>query len=1296
MLVRTNLDIVRKIKKFFLYAWIAIIVLVVWKGQRQIISAKEGDAAEVLLSPMKNEIQRNGITYYDFGVYGKLLLEKACYDSETLKIIAIPEDSVAESSVSQSENEGNQGEYLIPGWKAEENESGYEINFCFQEEGKWRFQILCESESEYYSEEFIIDTTEPVLAIKYGNISEIHGECRNIANLNKVIEKNLKAVTSSECEIYTQKNGLITLEITENNFMPDDIKIQLYQIDYEKNSWENVTDSTLSEKINWEQRDNKYTFTVRLDEEGHYRIQLEYQDPAGWKVTGQGREEKNCMKEKCYEGPIYTVDQTAPIIEQILYQKEPKRKEKERAYFVQEPVMTIWITEENFNQADFSLQDKMMNANGNVITPALTEEDYTLQWTSQYVDGKRVNEAVVTVKEQANHIFSIQAVDGSGWTSGAVQKEVTYDKEPPTINYRADRLQEGDILLNPENIWFFPYNSYRYFSREKIRITVTARDVVSGISEIRCYFTDEQGQRVQNSVEKAKNSKKDVKTEELEEFRGEFVLDWENFKGNFYVTAEDYAGIQSQEIQGKGIVSESEQFHRNVSMLEITVPEAAYTDEKRKIKYFNQPFSVRVFGEDHHSGVKELKISAREEKEKASEQRKSIFVRKDYSEKEDVTYVGEKVMTINETQFSESCGENPIKIEATLKDNAGHVSKKIYEDYKIVIDCEKPEISVDYDDYYASNEKYYNRTRTALVTVKDWNFDSSRVRWQISGSNQKYSIGKWTGDGELHQCKVLFDQDGEDYKIKLTVTDYAGNQTQWNEDQPFTIDKTSPLMELHMNRADVQNGKYYSSPKDVFLTVKDRNIAEEDVKIHVDAKRDGKKLSSARNVERTGKITEGSRYDAKLYFHNDGDYQVSVQCKDLAGNISEIVRIPEFVLDRTSPRLQLTGIKRGMAYGGDFSPRISCMDRNLNEETFQAEIQRMDGFEGKIPAYTKTSIKEKEEKGVQIQWEDFPHRRWADGIYVLKIFGEDYAGNRIQMEKGIPFYVNRYGSLYSLEKSTGEIIKKGYLQQEEDIMLREVSVNDTIAQISVWKDNQERRDLSEGEEGKQAADYLVQNVDTSKYTNGKRGWHEKEYRIYKDNFTEEGSYQITIYSTGYIFQNGKNTKIKETTNELQNQSVRFTVDKTPPVVQISGLEEKTYKEKRHTMIITSMDNYALEHVEVKIHYEGGRKKDDIYQFASDAFGDNHSLELELKGYAGRQIVSYKAWDRAGNCTDSSRLGKNISCMISDQKKAQVDEAKILFPGAVILMLPAGAVAVALWLLLKGKIRIVKKEKRGNL
>ena len=78
MLVRTNLDIVRKIKKFFLYAWIAIIVLVVWKGQRQIISAKEGDAAEVLLSPMKNEIQRNGITYYDFGVYGKLLLEKAC------------------------------------------------------------------------------------------------------------------------------------------------------------------------------------------------------------------------------------------------------------------------------------------------------------------------------------------------------------------------------------------------------------------------------------------------------------------------------------------------------------------------------------------------------------------------------------------------------------------------------------------------------------------------------------------------------------------------------------------------------------------------------------------------------------------------------------------------------------------------------------------------------------------------------------------------------------------------------------------------------------------------------------------------------------------------------------------------------------------------------------------------------------------------------------------------------------------------------------------------------------------
>lgn len=1282
---RGDLYTVQKIRKLFVYTVAVIAFFMMWKGQKQMISAQgRGEDPEIVLKPVKNENQKGGITYYDCGVYGIIPIEKDCYDSETMQLVAIPKDSVAKNSLCQSENEGNLGEYLIPGWEAEEKESCYEVNFRFQEDGKWEFCIQCESGREYHSNEFVIDTKEPVLAMKYGNVSGIHEECRNVANVNKIIKTNLKTVTSSECEVYTQKRGIITIEVIENNFLSDDAVIKLYRIDYEKDIREDVTDACIDGKVSWKQKDNKYILTVSLEQEGHYRIQMDYRDPAGRRMTGQSTAERSCMEEGYYRGPVYTIDQTEPIIEQILYRNEPEKKELDRSYFVQEPVMIVQVMEENFNQADFSLQDKIFDADGTVISPSLSEKDYTLRWTSRYVDGRRMNETILTVKMQANHMFAIQAADGSGWMSESGEEEVTYDKEPPEIHYRADCLQEGDIVFKPDNIWFIPYRFYRYFSQRKIRFSVTARDAVSGIREIQCYFTDEKGNRVWNSVERAENERKDVKTEELGEFQGEFVMDWDDFKGNFHVIAKDYCGIQSQEIQGKGMISESGQLHEKVNRLEITVPEASYTDEKRKIKYYKQPFDIKIFGEDSYSGIKELKVFAREEKERNSEKRRFAVVRKDYSGQEDVTYVGEKSMNINQRLFPEACRENPMEIEAVLTDNAGHVSRKKYEDYKVVIDCEKPEVSVEYDDYHARNEKYYNRTRIALVTVRDWNFNPASVQWHISGSNHKYNIGKWTDDGELHQCKIIFDQDGENYKIKFTVADYAGNRIQWDEDQKFTIDKTPPLMELKMNREGLQNGKYFSSPKNVFLTVKDRNFTEKDVKIRIKAKKDEKNLPVEGTVERTGKMTEYIRYDVKLSFQKDGDYRVSCRCKDLAGNVSEIVRIPEFTLDRTRPRLRLDGIKQGMAYSRKIAPAVSCTDRNLNEKTFRAEIYRIDGFQGKTLIYTKKRMKENKEKRIQVQWEDFPHQRWADGIYVLKVSGEDYAGNRIMMKKGIPFYVNRFGAIYSLEKSTGEIIEKTYLRQEEDIVLREISVNDTDTHISVWKDNQERKDLSAECEGGQQPDYLIKNVDTSKYIKGKRGWYEKEYCILKENFAREGVYQVTVYSVGYVFQNGRKEEIKETTNELQRQSVRFTVDKTPPVVQISGLEKKIYKEKRHAIIITSMDNYALDHMEIRIHYENGGKEDDIYQFTSKDFGADHSLELVLENYAGQQTVSYKAWDRAGNCSDSSQTGKNISCVITDQKKTPSYDKKNPFFGAAALCFLAGGLAAIIWQSLKKK------------
>ena len=1208
-----------------------------------------------MLQPIGNESKKEGIIYYTEGVIAQLSIKNKIFDNkENIEIEAIPQDRLSEQSVRWSENENEQGNYDIIGWESNDQGENGEIIFSFSEEGKWEFRIRYGSEMEYDSETFVIDNNKPIFKVNYGGIFEINNDCANIRNVNKIIQ-TLKKIDSSQCEVFTQKAGNIEIEIIEDYFFPEDVKLKLVQIDYENEKQNEIMNLYDGQSKNWERKDNVYKLRLNIEEEGHYRLQLDYCDPAGWKLQGESQEENDCMSGGQYLGPMYTVDQTDPIIEPVCYQAEPDGQCSEIPCFVQEPIMILKVIEENFNQADFTFQDKLLYSDGSRVSPSLCEGDYELCWSSRYENGRRINEVKLTVKKQANHIFNMLVTDSSGRISDRMKAEVIYDNGQPMICYRADRLHEGDILVDSKNIWFLPYRSYRYFSRKKIRLSVTARDAISGIKNIACYFTDEKGNLLWNSVKEAELHKDTVK-EGLAEYQAVFELGDDDFKGNFHVTAEDNCGVQSSKINGKGIVFETEELHKKISELEISLPKADFTDEKKKVKYFRHSIKIKVSGEDSCSGIRELKVIAGKKEMDTSEPEEKVSVLEDYSKDKDVIYAGEKMIELEERQFIGTCQENPVVFESEMKDNAGHINKKKYEEYKIVIDSQKPKISIDYDDYHARNKKYYNRTRIAIVTVEDWNFNSASVEWHITGSNRKYSIGDWNDDGKYHRCRIVFSQDGEDYKIGLTAADYAGNQTQWGEENSFTIDKTPPVIALEMNKQGVQNKKYFSTDKKVFFTVRDRNISEKEIKLHINNRYE-EGIPVHKSVRRMHKEGDKFSFNEVLYFHKDGKYSVSARCTDLAGNVSEIVRIPEFILDKTKPKLQIFGVEKGMAYSGRISPMIICSDYNLNDKSFRAEICRIDGtqidsLKKRQISSIKNRINIKKNKGMKIRWKDFPRKRWADGIYILRVYGEDYAGNKIPHKNGILFYVNRFGATYALGKRTEKIQKKGYIREEKDIVLKELSVTDTEAYISVMKDNQESKVLSRSRIKDEKAGYLIKNLDTSNNKNGKRGWYEKEYCILKENFTEEGTYQVTIYSNSYVYQDGDKKEIKETSNEIQNQPIHFTVDKTPPVIQISGLEERIYREKKHEIIITALDNYGLEKFELKIHYGKGDKKDVTYQFAAEDFGDTHSRRVILDGYEGIQTINYKAWDYAGNCSDSEQEGKKLSCIISEDNKKQ--------------------------------------------
>lgn len=70
---------------------------------------------------------------------------------------------------------------------------------------------------------------------------------------------------------------------------------------------------------------------------------------------------------------------------------------------------------------------------------------------------------------------------------------------------------------------------------------------------------------------------------------------------------------------------------------------------------------------------------------------------------------------------------------------------------------------------------------------------------EYTGSNQKYQIGEWKNVQGTYVCEISFEEDGRDYSVGLSVTDKAGNKSEWKDRNYFTIDKTAPQISIQIN-----------------------------------------------------------------------------------------------------------------------------------------------------------------------------------------------------------------------------------------------------------------------------------------------------------------------------------------------------------------------------------------------------------------------------------------------------------------------------------------------------------------
>lgn len=545
-----------------------------------------------------------------------------------------------------------------------------------------------------------------------------------------------------------------------------------------------------------------------------------------------------------------------------------------------------------------------------------------------------------------------------------------------------------------------------------------------------------------------------------------------------------------------------------------------------------------------------------------------------------------------------------VVLRITVSDQAGNTSS---EEKYLMIDMDAPRIVVEYDK--TTSNGFYAGSRIAVISVYEKNFDPSRFDLGLKTENgSTVDVGEWNIAADLGKNKdavstltVTFTAD-DTYSLSPSVTDPAGNRGTVENPETFTIDQTSPVIEISYSDQTPLNGRYYNKERTAFITVIDSNFDPDSFSLQVYASRDGNMIT-APGI--SGWSSNGAVHTAEICFKEDGDYSFTCRAEDLAGNESETVHIGNFTIDCTPPEIWFSGVEDQNAYNGLVSPSVSYTDRNAGTQDLLVTLTGK-RHSAKILTGTFAELLD----GGTICFPDFAKVPSEDDIYTLTAVYTDLAGNR--SEKSITFSINRFGSNFTFNQKTDLLLSQYYAKAGEDLVIYETNVDSLVKKAVTLGINGTARTLVEGE------DYSVIESEAD-------GWKVFSYTVYAENFEEEGLYEIRITSTD---QAGN---VQD--NQLKESPICMVIDHTPPEIIITGVEDNgIYTGQKKEALIQLLDNYALEKAEIYLDGEM------VMELSREEIESREGyITLELEADNDWQCIQIKVFDAAGNETDSDSM-----------------------------------------------------------
>ena len=837
------------------------------------------------------------------------------------------------------------------------------------------------------------------------------------------------------------------------------------------------------------------------------------------------------------------------------------------------------------------------------------------------------------------YTIKVKATNNASVTRDDYTYEFSIDNTAPVITLFAIENGSQNPIVDETSS-----QEYRYYFQHNTNVTVTAKDSASGVKEI--HFRAYDVVKKDNAVDETKtvSSNNNAVFEVPANFKGEIYA--------YAVDKFDNSGIDKN-IQGEGekkpddLIVETQQHHNGNASVTMSRAKASYKDNSG-LDLYSGNVNARVVFEDAYAGIKDATITVYDytnavtgtiyaeigndgsiEKTEVTGSVNNIIFNDDYTTSKDnllPKLVIDYVVTNN---------SNNIKITTSMTDRAGNKTDNVKD--SLSIDKTKPVIDVKYDNNehttYGGND-YYKADRTATVTVTERNFDESLVEAAIMRNGGRYTtIGGWTHnnntadpDKSTHVAKIVYNTDG-DFTFDIAVKDKAMNSADKFTQQKFTVDKTAPVIDVSFDNNSAKNGNYYKADRTATIKITEHNFNSGSQYVNIPVTAEGTTAPSV-----VGWSGSGDDHNATVSFNKDGKYSFTVDYTDLAGNKAVQKKVDSFYIDKTAPEVEITGVADHQAYNGTVAPVVTYRDDNFTDD-HDFKFTRID-INSKSDDTSKFDY-DTDGNGVTefiYKYRDFAEVLENDGIYNFTVELSDKAGN--STSKSVTFSVNRFGSTFKASDESEKLIKNGYTNAEQDIVVEEINVSPLT-----------KHSVTLAKSGGNSTE-LVENTDyTFTSSNNGNEWCKSVYTVNKKNFSDEAAYTVTIMSVDKA-KNTNNNRMADSSLSTEQKNKRecaisFVVDKTSPLVSITGIKDnELYKEaSKKVKIVCEDDNLDKSKLFVTLDNKKLAEGED-YTIVDDKDGSIAGMltaEIVLKAETGgiKENLKVTIGDLAGNTGEKS-------------------------------------------------------------